>query len=196
MKIIAPVIECNERHLPAIRDILNDAILNSTAIYDYGPRTPGMIQQWFEHKRDENFPVLGIETTGGALAGFATYGPFRPFSAFKYTVEHSVYVERSLRGQGFGKVLMRALIDTAQAQHLHVLIGAIDASNEASIRFHRSFGFTSCGAIRQAAYKFGRWLDLALPTHPPHPRRPDRGVTNLDNDYNDFDEGNGPFCSE
>jgi L-amino acid N-acyltransferase YncA len=103
--------------------------------------------------------VLGIETADGALAGFATYGPFRPHFGFRHTVEHSVYVTQSHRGQGIGHALMQALIDHARAQKLHVMIGAIDAANAASIRFHRAFGFTPCGTIREAGQKFGRWLD-------------------------------------
>jgi L-amino acid N-acyltransferase len=160
MKNAPPVIACTERHLPAIREILNDAILHSTAIYDYAPRTPAMIARWFEHKQEGNFPVLGVEADDGSLAGFATYGPFRAFPAYKYTVEHSVYVANSQRGQGIGTALLRALIDAAQTQQLHVMIGVIDSANEDSVRFHRAFGFTPCGTIRQVAFKFGRWLDV------------------------------------
>lgn len=156
----APVISCGERHLPGILAIWNDAIVHSTAIYDYEPRTPEMVRQWFEQKQRAHRPVLGIEDGEGSLAAFATYGPFRPFPAYKYTVEHSVYVEQSHRGKGHGKRLMLAIIDAAQAQQHHVLVGAIDSSNEGSIRLHCALGFTSCGTIRQAAFKFGRWLDL------------------------------------
>ncbi len=119
-----------------------------------------MVAEWFARKRAGNYPVLGIEDAGGALLGFATYGPFRAFPGYKYTVEHSVYVERGRRGEGIGRRLMVALIDAARAQQLHSLIGAIDASNASSIAFHRSLGFTPCGSIREAGFKFGRWLDL------------------------------------
>jgi L-amino acid N-acyltransferase len=156
----APIIPCVERHLPAVLEIWNDAIVNSTAIYDYEPRTPVMVKYWFEQKRQAHRPVIGIESAEGTLIAFATYGAFRPFPAYKYTVEHSVYVTKSHRGQGHGKRLMLALIAAAQAQNLHVLVGAIDSANTESVSLHRTMGFQPCGTVKQAAYKFNRWLDL------------------------------------
>jgi phosphinothricin acetyltransferase len=154
------IIPCTERHLPAIGEILNEVILTSTSLYEYAPRSPTQIADWFAKRRDGNWPVLGIESVDGTLAGFATYGPFRAFPGYKYTVEHSVYVAKSHRGQGIGATLMRALIAAAEAQQLHVMVGVIDSANEESIRFHRGFGFTPCGTIRHAGRKFGRWLDV------------------------------------
>ena len=160
MKSGAPVIACAERHLPAIGDILNDAILHTTAIYEDTPRTPAQLAHWFEHKREKNLPVLGIETADGTLAGFATYGPFRPHFGFRYAVEHSIYIAAPHRGQGIGHALMHALVAHARERQLHVMIGVIDATNTDSIRFHVAHGFTPCGTLRQAGAKFGRWLDV------------------------------------
>jgi L-amino acid N-acyltransferase len=94
--------------------------------------------------------------------GFASYGTFRAFPAYKYTVEHSVYVDARFRGQGIGKRLLQEIITLAQQQEYHVLVGAIDAANAVSICLHASLGFMHCGTIRQAGFKFGRWLDLAF----------------------------------
>jgi phosphinothricin acetyltransferase len=157
---LSPVLPCTERHLPAILEIWNEAILNTTVVYDYQPRTLPMVEAWFAQRKAANFPVLGVESEDGALVGFATYGPFRAFPAYKYTVEHSVYVDKTRRSHGVGKILMYALINAAEKQDLHVMIGAIDSDNIGSIRFHRAFGFEPCGTIRQAAFKFGRWLDV------------------------------------
>jgi phosphinothricin acetyltransferase len=77
-------------------------------------------------------------------------------------VEHSVYVEARFRGQGIGKRLLQEIITAAQRLDYHVLVGAIDASNRVSIRLHESMGFTPCGIIRQAGFKFHGWLDLAF----------------------------------
>jgi L-amino acid N-acyltransferase len=154
------LLPCSLRHLEAIRAILNDAILHSTALYDYAPRTSAAMAQWFEVKERGRFPVLGLEDESGALAGFASYGSFRAWPAYKYTVEHSVYVDQRFRGQGCGRRLMQALIEAAQRQNYHVMIGGIDATNEPSIALHRSLGFTHCASIKQAGFKFGRWLDL------------------------------------
>lgn len=150
------------RHAEPILAILNDAIVNSTALYDYKPRTLEMMASWFETKAKGNFPILGIENDAGELMGFASYGTFRVFPAYKYTVEHSVYVDRRFRGQGLGKRLLQEIIAAAQKQDYHVMVGAIDAANTTSIRLHEQLGFTYSGTIRQAGFKFDRWLDLAL----------------------------------
>jgi phosphinothricin acetyltransferase len=157
------LVDCTEaRHADAILEIFNDAILTSTALYDYKPRTAATMQAWFEAKRKGDFPVIGFEDADGTLMGFASYGPFRPFPAFKYSVEHSVYVDRRYRGRGLGEALLRALIKRAAAQQYHVLVGAIDSTNQASCALHEKLGFTHAGTIRQAGFKFGRWLDLVF----------------------------------
>jgi phosphinothricin acetyltransferase len=156
-------VQCTrERHGDAILDIFNDAILNSTALYDYEPRTAQNMDDWFAAKERGGFPVLGIEDADGSLAGFGSYGSFRAWPAYKYTVEHSVYVHKARRGQGIGIALMRQLIDAARAQQYHVLVGGIDMENQASIALHTRLGFAHAGTIRQAGFKFGRWLDLGF----------------------------------
>lgn len=150
------------RHAGAILGILNDAIENSTALYDYQPRLPDSMIGWFKAKEQGNFPVIGVESPEGELVGFASYGTFRAWPAYKYTVEHSVYIHRNYRGRGLGSKLVREIIERAKQQGVHVLVGGIDASNETSIELHRRLGFVHAGTIRQAGFKFGRWLDLAF----------------------------------
>lgn len=147
---------------PAILAILNDAIAHSTALYDYAPRPLASMTSWFEAKREGGFPVWGALDEQGHLLGFATYGTFRARPAYKYSVEHSVYVARAARGQGVGSALMRRLIEAAEAQQYHLLIGGIDAENQQSIAFHQRLGFVHAGTIKEAGFKFGRWLDLAF----------------------------------
>lgn len=161
------LIDCHEaEHAPAILAILNEAIVNSTALYDYHPRPLVAMSAWFATKRAGHFPVLGWVDPQGELLGFASYGPFRAFPAYKYTVEHSVYVRSDCRGQGLGRVLLQALIARAQSeaagQKVHTLVGCIDAANLTSIALHTSLGFTHCGTIQQAGFKFDRWLDAAF----------------------------------
>ena len=150
------------RHSDAILAIFNDAITHSTALYDYKPRTPAMMADWFAVKSKGHFPVLGLETTAGELAGFASYGAFRPHPAYKYTVEHSVYVDRRFRGQGFGRRLLEEIIATAEREQYHTMIGVIDSANEVSINLHKALGFAPCGALRQVGFKFGQWLDVVF----------------------------------
>ena len=163
MSVRGDFVECSlARHGGAILDIFNDAIAHSTALYDYRPREPESMVAWFEAKRRGGFPVIGLESAQGVLMGFGSYGTFRAWPAYKYTVEHSLYVHRDHRGQGLGAGLLRALIERATAQGLHVMVGGIDAANTASIRLHEKLGFTHAGTVRQAGFKFGRWLDLAF----------------------------------
>lgn len=157
------LIDCTEdEHGPAILEILNEAIVNSTALYDYVPRPPQAIAAWFASKRAAGFPVIGAVDDTGRLLAFASWGTFRAFPAYKYSVEHSVYVHRDARGRGLGELLMRALIARAREKQLHVLVGCIDATNTASIRLHERLGFQHSGTMRQIGFKFGRWLDAAF----------------------------------
>ncbi len=117
---------------------------------------------WFRTKAEGHFPVIGAESERGELLGFASYGPFRAWPAYKYTVENGIYIHRDHRGQGLGKLLMNALIERAHAQEFHLIVAGIDAENAASISLHQSLRFTHAGTIRHAGFKFGRWLDLAF----------------------------------
>jgi len=158
------LIDCTEEaHAAPILEILNEAIVSSTALYDYVPRPPQAMAAWFAAKRANGFPVVGaVDDASGRLAGFASWGTFRAFPAYKYTVEHSVYVHRDFRGRGLGQYLLEALVERARRAEVHVLVGCIDASNEASIALHRRLGFEHCGTFRQVGFKFGGWLDAAF----------------------------------
>jgi L-amino acid N-acyltransferase YncA len=154
------ILPCGRERAPAILAILNDAIATTTALYDYYPRTAAMMEAWMDGKERGQYPVIGVVSDDDRLLGFATYGPFRNWPAYKYTIEHSLYVDRGYRGQGLGRLLLVELIAAARRQSFHALIGGIDAQNEASILLHRRMGFELCGTIRHAGFKFGRWLDL------------------------------------
>ncbi|WMD18276.1 N-acetyltransferase family protein [Achromobacter seleniivolatilans] len=159
----ATLVDCtHERHADQILAIFNDAIANSTALYDYKPRPREAMQTWFQTKQQGGFPVVGFENEAGELMAFASYGTFRAWPAFKYSVEHSVYVDGRFRGLGLGEAMMRVLIERARANQVHVLVGGIDASNAGSIHLHEKLGFKHSGTIQQAGFKFGRWLDLAF----------------------------------
>ena len=87
---------------------------------------------------------------------------FRVRPAYKYTVEHSVYVRPDKRGQGLGKVLLREIVKKAEEQNFHVMVGVIDASNSVSIKLHENEGFVLSGIMKETGYKFGKWLDAAF----------------------------------
>lgn len=157
------LIECTyEKHAPAILEILNEAIVNSTALYDYTPRSPESMIKWFEGKTAGAYPVIGMVSDEGELLGFGSYGTFRAFPAYKYTIENSVYVHAAHRGKGIGQILLKRLIECATTQNYHVMVAAIDRQNQSSILLHEKLGFTHAGTIAQAGFKFGRWLNLAF----------------------------------
>lgn len=141
----------------AILDIINYNILHSTAIYDYNIRSYELQKSFLDDKIKKNFPVIVAETDG-KVAGFGMYGEFRFREAYKYTVEHSVYVDNDFHGKGIGKLLLQELIELAKKQNLHTMIAVIDEENQSSIDFHEKFGFKTVGIIKDSAYKFDRWL--------------------------------------
>jgi L-amino acid N-acyltransferase len=148
-----------ETDLPEILDIYNHVIQNTTAVYTYEPHTLGMRKAWYDDKVRDGYPVFVAEEAG-RVVGLSTYGPFRAWPAYKYTVENSVYVAADQRGRGIARLLMTPLIDAARAHDYHAIIASVDAANEASLRLHRSFGFKEVAHFREVGYKFGRWLDL------------------------------------
>ena len=163
MTVPLQLVPCTHaRHADAILAIFNDAIINSTALYDYKARTADNMVAWFDAKQKGGYPVIGLEDDKGELLGFASYGAFRAYPAYKYTMEHSVYVRNDQRGKGLGQQLLQALIEQARSDDVHVLVGAIDAANVGSISLHEKLGFRSVGLMPQVGFKFGRWLDLAL----------------------------------
>ncbi len=153
---------CTEEQLPEIREIFNEAILHSTALYDYKLRTMEVMNSWYAEKQLGKYPIIGVFDRDNSLLGFGSYGSFRVRPAYKYTIEHSVYVRKDQRGKGIGRLLLKEIIRVAAEQDYHVLIGGIDASNLESIRLHEKEGFVFNGIIREAGFKFGRWLDLAF----------------------------------
>ena len=148
-----------EDDLPSLLDIYNHVILNTTAVYSYHPHSMEMRKEWYADKLKSHYPVF-VADGGGWIAGFSSYGPFRAWPAYKYTIENSVYVAEAHRGNGVGKLLIRPLIDQANILGYHAMIASIDASNTSSLRLHRSFGFEEVAHFRQVGFKFGRWLDL------------------------------------
>ncbi|KQO79682.1 GNAT family N-acetyltransferase [Rhizobium sp. Leaf262] len=145
--------------LPAIMDIYNDAVLNTTAIWNEVLVDLDNRKDWFEARKARGFPVI-VAIRNGAVAGYASYGDWRAFDGYRHTREHSVYVHKDARGAGIGKLLMQSLIEHATANGVHVLIGAIESENMASIRLHERLGFRVAGQYSEVGRKFDRWLNL------------------------------------
>ena len=148
-----------EADLPAMLEIYNDVILNTTAVYDYEPHTLAMRKAWFDTKQKDGYPIF-IAVENGQVLGFSSLGPFRAWAAYQYTVENSVYVSADSRGKGVGRLLLEPLIESARQMNKHTIVAGIDASNLASVRLHESFGFREVACFKEVGYKFNRWLDL------------------------------------
>ncbi|MCZ8198473.1 MAG: GNAT family N-acetyltransferase [Flavobacterium sp.] len=141
----------------AILEIINYNIENSTALYDYEPRSLENQIAIFDDKLKKGFPII-VATENEIVVGFGYYSEFRFREAYKFTVEHSVYVHPNHMGKGIGKLIMESLLDLAKAQKLHTMIGVIDSENQSSIDFHKKFGFEIVGTIKESGFKFDRWL--------------------------------------
>ena len=148
--------------LPIICDIYNDAVANTTAIWndtlvDVANRTA-----WLKARTDAGYPVMVAVSDEGDVIGYASFGDWRAFDGYRHTVEHSVYVHKDRRGGGIGRKLMEALIAEAERLGKHVMIAGIESENAASIRLHAQLGFEDTGRLREVGTKFGRWLDLTF----------------------------------
>ena len=148
--------------IPAILAIYNDAVLNTTASYDYEPSTLQQRTLWYEQHQQQGFPVLVAVNEADTVVGWGSLSKFREKIGYQFSVEHSVYVDAAQRRQGTGRLILQALIEAAQAMGKHTMIGGVDASNEASLCLHRSLGFEQAAHFKQVGYKFDRWLDLVF----------------------------------
>jgi len=153
--------DATEADLAGLLGIYNDVIATSTAIYSDVPVTLEERRQWWRSRTAQGYPVLAARDAHG-VAGFATFGEFRAWPGYRFTVEHSVHVRANGRGQGIGTLLVQALLPRAAALGKHVMMAGVDADNAASIRFHERLGFERSGHLREVGYKFGRWLDLVF----------------------------------
>lgn len=147
--------------LEAITAIHNDAVLNTTAIWNEEAVTVEDRAAWLGDRQQKGYPVIVAVDESGVL-GYATFGDWRPHSGYRHTVEHSVYVRDGQRGRGIGKALMIELIHRARTLGNHVMVAAIESSNTGSIIMHKRLDFMQVGRMPQVGTKFDRWLDLTF----------------------------------
>ena len=148
-----------EQDLLAILEIYNDVLLHTTSVYSEVPHTLEMRQTWYNERITAGFPVI-ITEQDGIITGFATYGHFRVWPCYRFTVEHSVYVHKDYRGQGISKLLLAEIIGHAKAAGKHALIAGVDSENDVSLQLHVKFGFVQVARFKEVGFKFGRRLDL------------------------------------
>ncbi|MEN0052756.1 MAG: N-acetyltransferase family protein [Mucilaginibacter sp.] len=159
MASVVNIRNAQEDDLLSILHIYNDAILNTTSVYSEEPHTIEMRQAWYQERLNNGFPVLVAEAAG-KVVGFCSYGHFRAWPCYRFTIEHSVYVDPEFRGQGISKLLLRPLIHMAQQNNIHAMIAGIDSENQVSYHLHQSLGFRQVAHFKEVGFKFNRWLDL------------------------------------
>lgn len=144
--------------LPVINDIYNHYVLHSTCTYQEEPESLAERQRWFNH-HGEKHPVI-VALVENKLVGWCSLSPYYPRSAYRRTVENSVYVHPEQQRRGIGSALLQELIRAARHAGHHAIVALIDSEQSGSIALHTKFGFTPAGHLRQVGYKFNRWLDV------------------------------------
>ncbi|WP_426150338.1 GNAT family N-acetyltransferase [Pseudomonas sp. DC3000-4b1] len=147
--------------LPGILEIYNDAVANTTAIWNEQSVDLANRQAWYDLRQQQRYPIL-VAVSEDQVLGYASFGDWRPFEGFRHTVENSVYVRDGQRGLGLGAKLLAPLLERARACDKHVVVAAIESGNQSSIRLHQRQGFEITGQMPQVGVKFGRWLDLTF----------------------------------
>lgn len=147
-----------ESDLAAINDIYNHYVLHSACTYQEEPETLAGRRQWFKH-HGEKHPVIVAEADG-QVVGWGSLSAYHPRSAYRRTVENSVYVHHQHHRRGIGSRLLRELVIRARNLGHHAIIAGIDADQPASVALHAKFHFERVGRMRQVGFKFDRWLDV------------------------------------
>lgn len=158
MTTIRPATEAD---LPAILAIYNDAVVNTAAIWNDDIVDLDNRVAWFRTRTGQGFPVL-VAVEDDRVLGYASYGDFRAFQGYRFTVENSIYVAGDARGKGAGSALLAALVDAARAQGKHMMVAGIEAGNDVSLRLHAKQGFVETARMPELGFKFGRYLDLVF----------------------------------
>jgi len=151
-----------EADLKAVHAIYAQEVLHGTASFELDPPAPALINERWQMVKDAGLPYL-VAQIDERVAGFAYALPYRSRPAYRYTVEHSIYVEAGSRRQGIGAQLFGDLIDACTAWGARQMIGIIgDSANGASIRAHEQAGFRQVGTLENVGWKFGHWLDTVV----------------------------------
>ena len=144
--------------LASINDIYNYYVDRSTCTYQEAPEPLESRRTWFDRHGPEH-PITVAELEGRTV-GWGALSPFHARSAYRFTVENSVYVDHRYHRRGIGEALLSDLIARAHAIGHRSIVALIDASQEASVAIHAKHGFATVGQLKEVGYKFERWLDV------------------------------------
>jgi phosphinothricin acetyltransferase len=145
-------------HLPAINDIYNHYVLHSTCTYQEEPEPLAGRAQWLHH-HGARHPVI-VAVQNGTVVGWGSLSAYHARSAFRFTVENSIYVHPAHHRKGIGALVLQDLIRRARELGHRAIIAAIDGEQAASVALHAKFDFEKVGHLKAVGFKFGRWLDV------------------------------------
>lgn len=158
--------DAQEAHLPAIQAIYAHYVLNDLCSFEEVPPTVAQLRARHEEVLRAGGVYL-VALRHGVVQGYAYAGAYRGRSAYRRTVENSVYVAPWCRGQGAGRALMAQLVARCTQAGFAQMVAVVGHSgNEGSLRLHRSAGFETVGTLRNVGFKFGRWVDTVLMQRP------------------------------
>lgn len=152
--------------LPAIHAIYSHHVLHGLASFEEVPPSLEEMGRRQAEVLGMGLPYLVAEEVG-VLLGYGYCSLYRTRSAYRYTLEDSIYIRQGMQGKGVGKALLGELIRTCEALNYRQMVAVIgDSANAASIGLHASLGFLRVGILRSTGFKFGRWVDSMLMQRP------------------------------
>ncbi len=155
--------DATEADIAAIQRIYAWHVENGTASFEEAAPDAAELGARLAAIRARGLPYLCAVDPAGRLLGYAYAGPYRARSAYRFTVEDSVYLDPAEAGKGLGRLLLARVIADCQAAGLKQMVAVIgDSGNQASIRLHAALGFREVGVLKAVGLKFGRWVDTVL----------------------------------
>jgi L-amino acid N-acyltransferase len=144
--------------LVAINEIYNHYVAHSTCTYQETPEPMEARRKWFaDHGPVHSVTVAEI---GGRVVGWGSLSAYHARSAYRFTVENSVYVHHEFQRRGIGTLILADLIERARTLGHRAIIAGIDADQAGSVALHEKFKFETVGHLQRVGFKFGRWLDV------------------------------------
>ncbi|KAI9252290.1 GNAT domain-containing protein [Phascolomyces articulosus] len=152
-----------EQDLPAITEIYNERITNSTGLFIYDPLTVDYMKKWFETTKEMGYPaIVAVEKTTGQTVAYSYLGSFRSKPAYNLSAEITVYIHLDHHRQGLGRLLSLEIMRIAKDLKFKAITAGITSENTPSIGLFKSLGFNEAGVFRNTGYKFGRFLDVTF----------------------------------
>jgi phosphinothricin acetyltransferase len=156
------IVNAEEKHIPAIRDIYAHHVLHGTGSFETNPPDTHEMLARLEKIHSLGLPWV-VALQEDKVIGYCYLTRYRERYAYRYTLEDSIYIDPAAQRQGVGKALLRYVIDWAETQGYRQLIAIVgDSNNQGSLKVHQQVGFTEIGTLKDIGFKHGRWLDTVL----------------------------------